>query len=423
MNTKRFLIHSLATLALILQAACLVGQTTLKHIVPEHKCVHQNKNKLEVYADHQRFITFYAKLDSLLLYKGKSLSIVHIGGSHVQADAMTHTLRMDLAALNYDVTGSRGLLFPYYLGKTNRPGSYRMRPIGNWEAFSSNVKYNLPDEAHGMSGMVAVTKENNSGLTLKLNTDSTNTWQMKRLAILGRGTSSNVKIYAIYNNDTIWAKNDTIRHTFTLAFPTLIDSAAIFFRIPDGEHFVLSGLLPLSNKHGITVHSMGVNGASLVSWLKCTNFEEEVKLIRPDLVIMGVGVNDANVPASNFNPDVYKERYRQLMSRFKAANPNVAFIFITNNDCYKRLPRTRPSTNPNTPKVQKAMHELAKEEGAAVWDLYEIMGGYGSSTSWVKAELMRTDHVHFTSDGYQLLGHLLYNALIQDYITHNKKTE
>lgn len=399
----------------------LFGHSTLKHEVDAPKCVHMHKNKLEVYNHSKNLRLFYQKLDSLLLYKGKGVNIVHIGGSHVQADALTHTFRMDMAHLNYDITGSRGLIFPYYLGKTNRPGSYRMRPIGNWDAFSSNVKYNLPDEPHGMSGMVSVTKEDNSGLTLRLNTDSTNTWQMKRLVILGRATDSSVRVYTVHNRDTIWAKHDTEKQTYTLNFPTYTDSVAIFFRIPEEKQFVLSGLLPISPKRSITVHSMGVNGAALTSWLKCSAFENEVKMISPDLVIFGVGINDANVPAANFNPEVYKARYRELMARFKAANPNVAFIFITNNDCYKNIPKTKKGTNPNTAKVQKAMHELAKEEGCAVWDLYEIMGGYGSSSAWVKAELMRSDHIHFTAEGYHLLGHLLFNALMENYASYTKK--
>jgi lysophospholipase L1-like esterase len=41
---------------------------------------------------------------------------------------------------------------------------------------------------------------------------------------------------------------------------------------------------------------------------------------------------------------------------------------------------------------------------------------------WEKAGLAQKDKVHFTSIGYQLLGDLLYNALISRYIEHVKST-
>lgn len=405
-------------IALLCLCANQIGaqSNTAHHDIPDYKCIHFHKNKIETYSNDANVRKFYMKLDSLLNFKGKSVNIVHIGGSHVQADALTNTLRKDLIALNYDITGNRGILFPYYLGKTNRPGSYRMRPIGNWDQFSSNVKYNLPDEPHGITGMIAVAKENNCGLTLKLNTDSSNTWQMRRLQVLGRASSDGVRVYTLSaKGDTVWAHHDKESHLYTLSFPQTTDTASILLKIPEGEQFILTGLMPMNPKRSVTVHSLGVNGAALTSWLRCGAFSEEVAMLNADLVILGVGVNDANVPAANFNPDLYKSRYRELMARFKAVNPNVAFLFITNNDCYKNIPKTKKGTNPNTAKVQKAMHELAKEEGAAVWDLYEIMGGYGSSSAWVKQELMRTDHIHFTSEGYQLLGHMLFNAMMDKY--------
>jgi len=51
-----------------------------------------------------------------------------------------------------------------------------------------------------------------------------------------------------------------------------------------------------------------------------------------------------------------------------------------------------------------------------VWDLYRVMGGYGGSKRWVRNSLMQSDHVHFTKAGYKLIGDLLYNAIIEQYL-------
>ena len=72
--------------------------------------------------------------------------------------------------------------------------------------------------------------------------------------------------------------------------------------------------------------------------------------------------------------------------------------------------------NANGRVVQEAFYDLAKEYKGAVWDLFDIMGGYGSVDSWELEGLVRRDRLHFTVDGYNLLGDLLYNALLTDYL-------
>jgi hypothetical protein len=49
----------------------------------------------------------------------------------------------------------------------------------------------------------------------------------------------------------------------------------------------------------------------------------------------------------------------------------------------------------------------------AVWDLYGIMGGLGSSKTWKINKLMRSDLVHFTHQGYHFKGELYIDALLK----------
>ena len=183
--------------------------------------------------------------------------------------------------------------------------------------------------------------------------------------------------------------------------------------------FSIMGLLPENDFNGITYHSMGVNGASLQSWLRCEKFEEQMTFIKPDLAIMAIGVNDANVEYGRFSKETFKTRYNQLLSKIYAVNPNCAIIFITNNDCVVRVGRRSYGLNKNTALVQQAMHELAEQHNAAVWDLYEIMGGLGSISVWNEVGLANKDRVHFLIPGYNLLGDMLYNAIIYEWLYKN----
>ena len=116
----------------------------------------------------------------------------------------------------------------------------------------------------------------------------------------------------------------------------------------------------------------------------------------------------------DFKPEVFKENYRRLIRLIREQSPDCAFVFITNNDSYRYISRGM-TYNHNGPTVQKAMFELANEYGAAVWDVYDIMGGKDSVIKWRNAGLVKSDRLHFTQEGYVLLGDMLYNALVDDY--------
>jgi lysophospholipase L1-like esterase len=142
----------------------------------------------------------------------------------------------------------------------------------------------------------------------------------------------------------------------------------------------------------------------------------------PDLVIFGIGINDANKSQANFDPQAYQAQYRALMEYIKRANPDVNFLFITNNDSYYN----RKYPNPNALKVREVMRDLATEYNGAVWDLFEVMGGLNSCVTWEKAGLAKSDRIHFTPDGYRLQGDLMFDGLrtaFGNYLNHKYSTK
>jgi hypothetical protein len=47
--------------------------------------------------------------------------------------------------------------------------------------------------------------------------------------------------------------------------------------------------------------------------------------------------------------------------------------------------------------------------------MYKALGGENSAQAWRKAALLRDDGIHYTRDGYDYQGNLLYYALIKGY--------
>jgi lysophospholipase L1-like esterase len=205
--------------------------------------------------------------------------------------------------------------------------------------------------------------------------------------------------------------------TYTFQLPDFTDSICICFDSVAGE-FTLTGVLLENGMTGVTVHGVGVNGASVPSYLRCDDFERDLNLIKPDLIIFGIGINDA--AEKDFEKETFKQNYGELISIMQYVNPDCALLFVTNNDSFKRIRKNKYEVNPNGKVVEQAFMEMGKQYGAAVWDQFDVMGGLRSMQNWEKAGLAQKDKIHFTRDGYRLMGDLLYNALIENYLKHIK---
>ena len=77
--------------------------------------------------------------------------------------------------------------------------------------------------------------------------------------------------------------------------------------------------------------------------------------------------------------------------------------------------------NSNGKLAEQSFLRLGKDCDAGVWDLFDIMGGLGSMRKWEEAGLAKRDKIHFTEKGYELVGDLLFNALMDKYVEHLKK--
>lgn len=386
--------------------------------------------------------TFYDKLHALRSDTVPSapdeVNILHIGGSHVQAGVLSNTIRM-----HFEPSGDRGLCFPFRAIATNSSPYYRFDYTGMWKG-SRNVAKE-PDAEFGLSGAAAITSDKEASITLRLKDNGK--WDFTQLVVLGEASDTTVIPYlTTQQGDTIWADpifsriadvEDT--WVYQLYRPDSVVTLNVkgltrtispkqqrktYLPLEDNHYFILRGMIPMSQRHGITYTEAGVNGASLESWARCNyHFDQELSLLPPDLVIFGIGINDAHIPYNEFDPELFKESYRQLIRRIQAINPNCCFIWITNNDSAFRHGRGRRryyTPNKNGARVQTAMKELAEEYNGGVVDVYAFMGGLGSANKWIKQDLMKRDHIHFTKEGYELIGNIIYNAIAEDYVKYYK---
>ncbi|MDR1763830.1 MAG: GDSL-type esterase/lipase family protein [Dysgonamonadaceae bacterium] len=409
-NTVWILIFLLGTLVEI------CGQQADKRPLPN--VIDYKGNKILIPGDSSRINNFFNKLDSIRASGQGQLNILHIGGSHVQAGYFSNRVRDNFDEINGLNRPSRGYIFPYTAAKTNNPSNYKVSYKGVWTTVR-NVQRNR-EIPLGVGGIAIYTEDMDAEISILLNTESEGfKWNFDRLLLIGRSTDGEEAVIPILKLDELTylrGKYDAEAGIYQYDLPLTCNSFTIQFVQRDSRphRFILNGFVAENGESGVTYHSIGVNGASLTSFLECENFESELRLLHPDMVVFGIGINDAS--GTNFSPSRFIERYNRLIEMVRNVSPDCAFVFITNNDSFRRIRRRRYAVNRNGTTAREAFFEIAKENGGGVWDLFSIMGGLGSMQKWENAGLAKRDKIHFTREGYYLLGDLFYDALNNYYL-------
>lgn len=404
-----------SVLAALLCAVLPAQELPRAEIAQQPPCVHVDRAGLHFPGSRDAQDHFYGLLDSLMAGSGRSVNIWHVGGSHVQAGHFSYRLQERLTTMADSLKGERGFIFPYRIAKTNSDKSFRTSFTGEWLSAMAASTHKDLNPRFGIMGIAAQTSDSLATVGIGLNISADTLWRFNRFRILGYASSPDVRPYLVSGADTLDFVIDTETQSYLFDLPAETDTVTIGFHIPQGQSFTLTGTEPISGRKGINYYCSGVNGARLTTWLEqCPDLPRDLQLVKPDLAIFAVGINDSACKAVDFKPEVFKENYRRLIRLIREQSPDCAFVFITNNDSYRYISRGM-TYNHNGPTVQKAMFELAKEYGAAVWDVYDIMGGKDSVIKWRDAGLVKSDRLHFTQEGYVLLGDMLYNALVDDY--------
>lgn len=409
--------------------------------------------------------TFLNKLVNLQKTKTGKINIIHIGDSHIQADLLTDRIRTNLQ--NSFGNGGRGFVFPHKLAKTNGSWDVRFTSDGNWEnhkivsqGFSSSL---------GLSGIALnTTAENfNIELSVKDSADLFNTIKIitpkneNSFAVATSKTATSVvvkvpkkKTHKIKHGEVLSViaekydvsvanlkkanglKSENIRAGKTLKIPSdekqSISSKTFSFQaLPmiSDEHcqyyssdkslnkiylvptekinkHALNGLVLENNNSGIIYHNIGVNGCQLSHYNKYPLFFEQLKALKPDLVVVSLGTNESFGRLSSAE---YMKQLNAFLQNIKAQNPTVEFLISTPPPSLfsRKIPNVFVADYANS------IIENASKLNYSVWDLYSQMGGFANIKRNFNSGLIGSDRVHYTKSGYEKQGDLLSKAIIK----------
>ena len=400
-------------IAFVLFGINLSGQTVTPAPVKTYSFINYNENYLHYGKDSSLMMNFFNKITEMKERKRDKVTIVHYGGSHIQAGAWSDKLIYNFQAMaNWE--GGGLYCFPYRIAKTNSPHYFRSFTTGSWKRFRCATWKEMCTNL-GMAGIAAVTNDSSNTFGIKLEPNKHHE-KFNSLKIYSNMNPSFQ--YSLATMETKYKRTDDLQKGYTLfEFETYIDSVNFILIKADTnrQDFMLYGFSLENSKPGFYYAGFGVNGAASNSYLRCNLFGQQLETIKPDLVILSLGVNDTQ--GKDFTKEDYIEHYDSLIIEIRKASPDCAILLTTTTDNYIK----RRTANKRPIKAHDAMFELMEKHRAAVWDLYSVMGGYKSIAKWYKVGLAARDRVHFSPKGYAIVGQMMFDAIDKSY--NNNKTK
>ena len=361
---------------------------------------------------------FFAALWQYEEKKTDRVNVVHIGDSHIQADFFSGTVRENF---HHDFgNAGRGFVFPYRVAKTNEPYSYKTSTNVVWDA-KRNV---FPDRPLpiGAGGITIETFDSNAVINFSLSEKNTIDYSFNKLTLFHeKGKASYDYIVCDEYNCGIGEINskDTSSFLSTVTFEKPVKQFILKCKVNDtlSKCARIYGLSIENGKRGVLYHMIGVNGAEYRHYNYSKYFQEQMKVMQPQLVIISMGTNEGF--HKGFNAEIFYAQIDTFITTIKNKNPGTVFLLTTPADSYRKQGRSK-LPNPDMLKARQTVVKYANERNIAYWDLYEVMGGFKSMAKWFASGLTAKDKLHFSKKGYIIQGTLFYEALKRSYNNYLK---
>lgn len=344
---------------------------------------------------------FFTKLSEIKAKKS-TVSIVHIGDSHIQADFLSGTVRKKLQ--NTFGNAGRGFVFPYKIAQSGGALDVRFNHTGTWQYCYIKKRYEACNI--GVAGFT-VSPNGDASVTIDVESKAQTDAAFNKITFLDN-YGSFLPTSAIGSFAPMKENNHTVIYFDELQEKLEFKPAFEKNRMPE-----LQGMILENGRPGLLYHAFGINGSTVSQYLRGNAFSKQISDLNASLAIISFGTNDGYTTTSRFCKTCLKEEYRTLIHRIRSKNPDIAILLTTPPDHYFN----RKYPNSNTASIRDALYELSTEESVALWDLYEAMGGKNAIAAWQKEDLARGDLIHFTIPGYELQGDLLYQALMRAFKT------
>ncbi|MBK6948214.1 MAG: hypothetical protein IPH16_09280 [Haliscomenobacter sp.] len=331
--------------------------------------------------------------------------VFHVGDSHVQAGFLPGALR-DRLQERFGAAG-RGLVLPLKLAGSHNTLDVIARSNALWDGRLRTFQQGGPPV--GLSGSSLRTAASFSlEVELKPHASLDNSFdQIQWFAEPGHQPPS----VAAPGGKTYPPKEKRFPITYELESPVRsVTFTGVHSAGGTSEGALLYGIsFEKKGETGVLYHAAGLNGATFYHYNHAERFFRQIPALKPDLVIVTLGTNESLLRP--FRKEELRGELEGFLQKMIQALPGTPLLLYTPPDT--RLKSGLP--NPQGAVYRDIILQAAEQYRCAVWDLFEKMGGQGSIRQWKNKGLAHADEVHFTQAGYDLIGKLVFNDLMEWY--------
>lgn len=194
-----------------------------------------------------------------------------------------------------------------------------------------------------------------------------------------------------------------------------LDTAISTFSMQINGNANIYGIL-VDGPNGVAVDNVPMRGASGTFFTQMNDslLKETYKKIDVGMIILQFGGNSVPGLYSEKSADAYVNQIVSQIKFFKRNFPDTPILFIGPSDMSTRV-RGVMTTYPQLPYLIDKLKVAIPENGAAFWNMYEVMGGKNSMLAWVKKGWAGSDHVHFSTQGAHQIGEILVQSFTTMY--------
>ena len=339
-------------------------------------------------------------LCGLLGAKGKRLTVLHIGDSHLQNENLPNQSRKLFQAMQGDA--GIGLIVPFSTVKSYDARFYKSTHTGTWKYSKSYMgKFDYP---MGVRGMTSYTNDSNATF---------------KMAFSQNVSSANNELVVFrHDNDSVFEMDFFIDDQ--PAKVKYSDDEKVIYDVIGGfsvlsyksrktqshqKDITITGLILQDSLHrGGVWHNAGVGAAPYRMVLSEELYEPQAKYINADVVIIDLGTNDF-LYYNRIEPDL-RQQIIKVIEKVKSANPNADIILTDAQEMKYKGKRTTIANQ-----FSELMYNLSVEFHTGFWSYYTVSGGKNAWRFWDAAKYTQGDGIHLNGVGSELKGTMLFHAI------------
>lgn len=176
--------------------------------------------------------------------------------------------------------------------------------------------------------------------------------------------------------------------------------------------------ISLDGKTGVSVSNVPMRGCSgtIFTRIDSAILGQCYRKTGVDLILMQYGGNMMPSISSDKAISNYMAKISRQLKYIHTLYPHAKILFIGPSDMSKRV-NGKLQSYPYLSKMNESLKKTVLGNGAAYWDMFNVMGGENSMIQWVNHQpaWAGPDYVHFTETGANKIAEILSNAFLTYY--------